>query len=77
VTARGPQYDPGMVGHLANEGQFVMTTRVTMWLTNHGYGACTVVRELLAAVPTNGHWLGSCTLANATTADEYALSSGG
>lgn len=73
MAPQSGHYDVEQVGKLALEGRVIATKRVTQWLSNHGYDAKGTIQDVLASLESDARYLGSCTLFNGETADEYVV----
>ncbi len=76
MSTSGGRYPISQVEDLARRGRVVATLRVAQWLSNHGYDVKLTILEVLASVESCGQYIGSCTLMNGATADEYVVALG-
>jgi hypothetical protein len=58
---------------LARKGRVFTTKRVIQWLSNHDYDVKGTVTDVLLSLESHGTYIGSCTLVNGETADEYIV----
>ena len=77
MSTSGGRYPISYVEDLASQGSVNATLRVSQWLSNHGYDVKLTILEVLGSVGSCGRYIGSCTLMNGATADEYVVTLGG